>query len=125
MSDIANRNKDAQLLGYVYNQVKDRLLANPDPEALSSVTGKAVMARMEMLKQAERLKAAIEYGEFRQLPIRNVEGWDYTKSLREVEPKTRWSSSSGTSPTRETKSESASCRRCLGQSTQEGSGTVN
>ena len=87
MSDIANGNKDAQLLGYVYNQVKDRLLANPDPEALSSVKGKAVMARMEMLKQAERLKAAIEYGEFRQLPIRNVEGWDYTKSLRQVEPK--------------------------------------
>src|ERR1041384_4223325 len=87
MSDIANRNKDAQLLGYVYNQVKDRLLANPDPEALSSVKGKAVMARMEMLKQAERLKAAIEYGEFRQLPIRNVDGWDYTKSLKEVEPK--------------------------------------
>src|SRR6185369_305677 len=87
MSDIANRNKDAQLLGYVYNQVKDRLLANPDHEALSSVKGKAVMARMEMLKQAERLKAAIEFGEFRQLPVRNVEGWDYTKSLREVEPK--------------------------------------
>jgi hypothetical protein len=42
---------------------------------------------MEMLKQAERLKAAIEYGEFRQLPIRNVDGWDYTKSLKEVEPK--------------------------------------
>jgi hypothetical protein len=87
MSDIANSNKDAQLLGYVYNQVKDRLLANPDHEALSTVKGKAVMARMEMLKQAERLKAAIEFGEFRQLPIRNVEGWDYTKSLREVEPK--------------------------------------
>ena len=87
MSDIANRNKDAQLLGYVYNQVKDRLLANPDHEALSSVKGKAVMARMEMLKQAERLKAAIEFSEFRQLPIRNIEGWDYTKSVREVEPK--------------------------------------
>jgi hypothetical protein len=87
MSDIANRNKDAQLLGYVYNQVKDRLLVNPDAEALSSVKGKAVMARMEMLRQAERLKAAIEFGEFRQLPLRNVEGWDYTKSLREVEPK--------------------------------------
>src|SRR5215813_11423244 len=87
MTDIANRNKDAQLLGYVYNQVKARLMANPDPEALSSVTGKAVMARMEMLKQAERLKAAIECGEFRQRPIRNVEGWDYTKTLREVEPK--------------------------------------
>jgi hypothetical protein len=87
MSDIANRNKDAQLLGYVYSQVKDSVLANPDREALSSVKGKAVMARMEMLKQAERLKAAIEFGEFRQLPIRNVEGWDYTKSLRDVEPK--------------------------------------
>jgi hypothetical protein len=87
MSDIANRNKDAQLLAYVYSQVKDSVLANPDHETVSSVKGKAVMARMEMLKQAERLKAAIEFGEFRQLPIRNVEGWDYTKSLREVEPR--------------------------------------
>jgi hypothetical protein len=87
MSDIANRNKDARLLVYVYNQVKDNLLANPTSEAVSGVKGKAVMARMEMLKQADRLKAAIEFGEFRQLPIRNVEGWDYTKSLREVEPK--------------------------------------
>jgi Relaxase/Mobilisation nuclease domain len=87
MSDIANRNIDAQLLVYVYSQVRDSVLANPDPESLSSVKGKAVMARMEMLKQADRLKAAIEFGEFRQLPIRNAEGWDYTKSLREVEPR--------------------------------------
>lgn len=87
MSDIANRNKDAQLLAYVYSQVKDNVLANPDHEALSSVKGQAVMARMAMLKQAERLKTAIEFGEFRQLPIRNVEGSDYTKSLRDVEPK--------------------------------------
>jgi len=87
MSDIANRNKDARLLVYVYNQVKDNLLANPTREAVSGVKGKAVMARMEMLKRAERLKAAIEFGEFRQLPIRNVKGRDYTKSLREVEPK--------------------------------------
>jgi hypothetical protein len=87
MSDIANRKKDARLLAYVYSQVKDSVLANPDYEALSSVKGKAVMARMAMLKQAERLKAAIEFGEFRQLPIRNVEGWDYTKSLRDVEPR--------------------------------------
>jgi hypothetical protein len=87
MSDIANRNKDARLLVYVYSQVRDSVLANPDPESLSSVKGKAVMARMDMLKQADRLKAAIEFGEFRQLPIRNAEGWDYTKSLREVEPR--------------------------------------
>ena len=36
----------------------------------------------------ERLLVGRYIGEFRQLPIRNVEGWDYTRSLREVEPKT-------------------------------------
>lgn len=87
MSDIANRNKDAQLLGYVYNQVKDRLLANADHEALSSVKGKAVMARMAMLKQADRFKAAVEFAQYRPLPLRDAGGWDYIKSLREVEPK--------------------------------------
>lgn len=45
------------------------------------------MARMEMLREAERLKAAIEYGEFRQVPLRDAHGLDYTKSLLEVEPR--------------------------------------
>jgi hypothetical protein len=42
---------------------------------------------MEMLREAERLKAAIQYGEFRQVPLRDAHGLDYTKSLREVEPR--------------------------------------
>jgi len=45
------------------------------------------MARMEMLREAERLRAAIQYGEFRQVPLRDAHGLDYTKSLREVEPR--------------------------------------
>ena len=87
MVEMANRNKDAPLLVYVYSQVKDSLLENPDRGSLSSVKGKAVMARMEMMKQGDRLKAAVEYCDFRQLPLRDPAGFDYTKSLREVEPK--------------------------------------
>ena len=84
---IANRTKDAKLLAFGYAEVKDGLLANPTQAALSSVRGKAVMARMEMLKAADRLKAAIEYGDFRQLPLTDANGLTYTKSVREVEPK--------------------------------------
>jgi MobA/VirD2-like, nuclease domain len=87
MLQIANRNKDAKLLAFVYDEAKDGLLANPTPAALSAVKGKAVMARMEMLKAADRLKAAIEYGDFRQLPITDARGLTYTKSVSEAEPK--------------------------------------
>lgn len=87
MSDIANRTKDAKLLEFVYHEVKDSLLAHPTPSTLSDVKGKALMARLEMLKAADRLKATIEYGDFRQLPIKDTEGLTYTTSVREVEPK--------------------------------------
>ena len=40
-----------------------------------------------MLKAADRLKAAIEYGEFRQLPIRSAQCLTYTTSIKEVQPK--------------------------------------
>jgi hypothetical protein len=42
---------------------------------------------MEMLREAERLRAAIQYGEFRQVPLRDANGLDYTKSLRDVQPR--------------------------------------
>ncbi len=87
MSVIANRNKDAKLLEFVYHQVKDSLLPNPTPSILSEVKGKALMARMDMLKAADRLKATIEYGDYRQLPITDAQGLTYTTSVREVEPK--------------------------------------
>jgi hypothetical protein len=87
MSEIANRTKDAKLLGFVYQEVKDSLLANPAPSTLSDVKGKALTARMDMLKAADRLKATIEYGDYRQLPITDAKGLTYTTSVREVEPK--------------------------------------
>jgi hypothetical protein len=87
MSDIANRTKDARLLDFVYREVKDSLLANPTSASLSDVKGKALMARMEMLKAADRLKATIEYGDYRQLPITDAQGLTYTTSVRQIEPK--------------------------------------
>lgn len=87
MVEIANRNKDAKLLAFVYCEAKETLLASPTPEALSAVKGKALMARTDMLKAADRLKSTIEYGELRQLPITGADGLTYTKSVREVEPK--------------------------------------
>src|SRR6185369_9314402 len=87
MSVIANRNKDAKLLEFVYHEVTDSLLANPTPSTLSEVKGKALMARMDMLKAADRLKATIEYGDYRQLPVTDAQGLTYTTSVRDVEPK--------------------------------------
>lgn len=87
MAEIATRNKDARLLAVLYSQVRENVLREPTDQALSRVKGHAVMARMEMFREAERLKAAIEYGEFRQVPLRDAHGFDYTKSLREVEPR--------------------------------------
>ena len=40
-----------------------------------------------MFREAERLNAAREYGEFRQVPLRDAHGLDYTKSLRDVQPR--------------------------------------
>ena len=87
ISEIATRNKDARLLALVYSQVKDNILKDPSDEALSRVKGHAVMARMQMMKEAERLNAAIEYGEFRHVPLRDANGLDYLKRLRDVEPR--------------------------------------
>ena len=87
MADIATRNKEARLLALVYSQVRENVLREPTDQALSRVKGHAVMARMEMLREAERLRAAIQYGEFRQVPLRDAHGLDYTKSLRDVQPR--------------------------------------
>src|SRR5262249_52891757 len=87
INDIAVDNTDAHLLRYVYEQVKDGVLANPSPEALSRIKGSAVMAEMEMIRQGERLANAIQFGEFRQLPLKDSHGRNYTKSVREVTPR--------------------------------------
>jgi hypothetical protein len=87
MGAIAGRNRDAQLLGYVYDQVRDKLLDNPSQEALSRAKGRSIMARMDMFKQAERFRAAAQFADFRQLPRKDEHGADHSKSLREVFPK--------------------------------------
>ena len=87
MEGIASRNKDGQLLTYVYEQVRDKALDNPSPQALSRAKGRSVMARLEMLKQADRFKAAVQFGDFRQLPLKDEHGRDHTSSVREVSPK--------------------------------------
>src|SRR5262249_16226501 len=87
MSAIASRNKDPQLLGYVYGLVREKLLENPSQEALSRAKGRSAMARMEMLKEAERFKAAARFGDFRQLTLKDGQGLDNTKSIKEVSPK--------------------------------------
>jgi hypothetical protein len=86
MDDIANRNKDAALLRYVYEEVKERLLANPS-QALSRIKGRSIMAKLDMVKDAERLDSARRFGEFRQLPLKDTNGLDKTKSLRDVSPR--------------------------------------
>jgi hypothetical protein len=84
---IANRNKEAGLLQYVYNHIRDRVLKSPSRQAVSRVRGRAILARLDMLKEAERFNAALQYGDFRQVPLKDAQGLDYAKSLREVSPK--------------------------------------
>jgi hypothetical protein len=42
---------------------------------------------MEMIKEGDRFGAAVKYSDFRQVPIKDDSGLDYTKSVREVEPR--------------------------------------
>jgi hypothetical protein len=87
MFTIAQRNKDARLLGYAYEQVKGELLRDPNPEQLSRVRGRELTARMDMIKEGERFIAAMKYRDFRQVPVKDQSGLDHTKSVREVEPR--------------------------------------
>src|SRR6266567_2062674 len=87
MIGIAQRHKDAQILGYAYEQVRGELLRDPSPGQLSRVRGRELMARMDMIKEGERFIAAVKYRNFRQVPIKDKAGLDYTRSIREVEPR--------------------------------------
>lgn len=84
---IANRTKDAALLQYVYAHIRDRVLNRPSRDSLSRVKGRAILARLDMLKSAERFNAALQYGDFRQVPLKDRDGLDYAKSLKETSPR--------------------------------------
>jgi hypothetical protein len=61
MVAIANHNKDAKLLEYVYGQMKGELLREPSPGQLSRVRARELMARMDMIKEGDRFAAAVKY----------------------------------------------------------------
>ena len=84
---IANKNKDARLLQYVYSHIREKVLSSPTQQALSRVKGRAIVARLDMLKEADRFHDALKHADFRQLPLKDAQGADYTKSIREVAPK--------------------------------------
>lgn len=84
---IANRNYDARLLEYVYSHVRDKVLQNPTPQAPSRVKGRAIIARLDMLKEAERFNAALKFGDFRQVALKDDQGQTYTKCLWQVSPR--------------------------------------
>ncbi|HWO01925.1 MAG TPA: relaxase/mobilization nuclease domain-containing protein [Blastocatellia bacterium] len=84
---IANRTKDAALLQYVYAHIRDRVLSRPSRDSLSRVKGRAILARLDMLKSAERFNATLQYGDFRQVPLKDTHGLDYAKSLKETSPR--------------------------------------
>jgi MobA/VirD2-like, nuclease domain len=84
---IANRNCDARLLEYVYSNVRDKVLQNPTPQALSRVKGRAITSRLDMLKEAQRFNDAVKFGDFRQVPLKDDQGRDYTRSLWRLSPR--------------------------------------
>ncbi len=87
IDEIVVRTQDASLLRYQYAQIKDKVLANPSPSALSRGRGAEIMARMERFVEADRLEKIIRYSGYRQLPLKDGQGSHYTKSIREGAPR--------------------------------------
>ncbi len=87
MNEIAVRDRNAGLLLYVWDQVKDRVLAKAGPEDLGRIKGSAVMAKLDMVREKERLDHAVCFGEFRHLPNIDKRGFLDTQRLRDVSPR--------------------------------------
>ena len=87
LNEIAVRDKNAGLLLYVWDEVKDRVLAKAGPEELGRIKGSAVMAKLDMVREKERLDHAISFGEFKHLPNKDKRGFLDTQRLRDVSPR--------------------------------------
>jgi len=87
MEEIATRDKNGDLLLYVWDQVRDRVLSKATPDLVARVKGWAVMARLDMVKEKERLHYAVCFGEFRQIPYKDKRGFLETQRLTDVTPK--------------------------------------
>jgi hypothetical protein len=85
MADVANRNRDADLLMYIHQVTRPNLPASKErPEVMA---GRSLMARLEMLKAHDRMQAAHKYRDVRQVPIIDAQGRHQAKSLEQVEPR--------------------------------------
>jgi hypothetical protein len=85
MADVANRNRDADLLMYLHQITRPNLPASK--ERAEVVAGRSLMARLEMLKAHDRMQAAYKYRDVRQVPIIDAQGLHQAKSLEQVEPR--------------------------------------
>jgi hypothetical protein len=84
--NIANSNRDSGLLWHVHHLTVARAPASR--EWAGVMVGRALIARLEMLKAYDRQEAAHKYQASRQVPVRDAQGHDHAKSLRQVEPRT-------------------------------------
>jgi len=84
--NIANSNRDSGLLWHVHHLTVARAPASR--EWAGVMVGRALIARLEMLKAYDRQEAAHKYQASRQVPVRDAQGQDHAKSLRQVEPRT-------------------------------------
>src|SRR5215469_15199349 len=86
LSEIANFNRDPHLLRHVHEVAFADTPASVETAGL--MVGRSVMAKLEMLKAHDRLQTADKYQAARHAPIRDAQGMDHARSLRQVEPKT-------------------------------------
>src|SRR5262245_42242257 len=86
LSEIANFNRDPHLLRHVHEVAFADTPASVETAGL--MMGRSVMAKLEMLKARDRLQTAHKYQTARHAPIRDAQGMDHARSLRQVEPKT-------------------------------------
>jgi hypothetical protein len=85
MADVANRNRDADLLRYIHQMTRPNLPTTR--ERAEIMAGRSLLARLEMLKANDRMQAAHKYRDVRQVPIIDAQGLHQAKSLEQVEPR--------------------------------------
>jgi hypothetical protein len=87
MQEIAIHDKNADQLRYVWDQVRDRVLDRPSSDQVGRIKGWAVMAKLDMVREKERLDYAVCFGEYRQIPYEDKRGYLDTQRLRDFTPK--------------------------------------
>jgi hypothetical protein len=87
LAEVARRHRDAALLEHVHEALRVGAGTRPTHEGVREMAGQALLARVEMLKAADRLETAKQYRGLRRVPFKDVTGRDQAKSVRQVEPR--------------------------------------